>query len=482
MHPLKISLYIFLALIMLLALTFVSNTNQLENGQDQDGFPIYKSVIKYPTTATFFKESHVTIEQKKAFGDILENIESNVAQEIIEIPDYTKIDSSKIERINYPGVSGEFISNLRLQLQAENCRILHYGDSQLEGDRISAYIRNRLQSLYGGSGPGFIPIKQEYQQVSAIVIPSENWQRYAAFDPSKPKFKNKNYGAFLSVSRFTEAPNAVEDSLEITELETTKATISISPSSKLYAKLRNYSSIGLHYGNNHGPVRIKIYNSGTLIKEENLIEDGKYHNFKIHLPNTPENLQIELEGKISPDFYGLTLDGNTGISLDNVAMRGSSGTVFANLNSESFAEMSQELKPKIVIFQYGGNTVPYLKDSLAVKEYSSYLKNHINWVRRKTNGASVIFIGPSDMTTTVNGELMSYTLLKYLDDELKRSSLENNVAYWSMFNAMGGENSMPFWVDQGLAGSDYTHFTPAGTKIISELFFTSLQMDLINNK
>jgi hypothetical protein len=51
-----------------------------------------------------------------------------------------------------------------------------------------------------------------------------------------------------------------------------------------------------------------------------------------------------------------------------------------------------------------------------------------------------------------------------------------------MFKAMGGENSMSFWVDQKLAGSDYTHFTPSGTKIISELFFTSLNMDLTSSK
>ncbi len=482
MHPLKISLYITLALLALLGLTFISEKHPLDDGKEQDGFSVYNSIVKYPTINTFFRDATVSKEQKKVFEDIVENIEWVVADEKSEIPDFTKIDSSKIERLQYPGVSGEFIKKLNSQLLAPNCRIIHYGDSQLEGDRISAYVRNRLQSLYGGSGPGFIPIKQEYQQLSAVVIPSDNWQRYAAFDPSKPQFENKNYGAFLSVSRFTEVTNPVEDSLDITHREPTKASITISPSAKLYSKLRNFNSIGLHYGNAQETVKIKIYNSGALIKEGVLNADGNYHNYKIQLPSTPENLQIELEGKISPDFYGLTLDQDIGISLDNVAMRGSSGTVFANLNSESFAQMYQQLQPKVLIFQFGGNTVPYLKDSLAVKEYASYLKNHINWVRRKAPDASLIFIGPSDMTTTVNGELKSYALLPYLDAELKRSCLESNIAYWSLFNAMGGENAMPFWVDQGLAGSDYTHFTPEGTKIIAELFFTSLHMDLIKNK
>jgi len=48
-----------------------------------------------------------------------------------------------------------------------------------------------------------------------------------------------------------------------------------------------------------------------------------------------------------------------------------------------------------------------------------------------------------------------------------------------MFDAMGGINSMKHWVDQKLASSDYTHFSPSGTKVVSELFFLALFMDLI---
>ena len=36
-------------------------------------------------------------------------------------------------------------------------RIVHYGDSQIEVDRISGYLRYKLQQQFGGSGPGLIP-------------------------------------------------------------------------------------------------------------------------------------------------------------------------------------------------------------------------------------------------------------------------------------------------------------------------------------
>src|SRR5690606_29029415 len=480
--PIKICLYISATLLIMYGMTYLSTTRKLPNGKTEEGLFINDWGLKYPSTATFFIEKSLDANQLKSLDSIVDNINTIVdegAEEAQAIPDFTKIDTSKIQRLSYPKDAETFINQLKTNLQSPQCRIIHYGDSQIEGDRMSAYIRNRLQGHYGGSGPGFIPIVQVYQQISANVTPSANWLRYAAFDPTQTRFSHKKYGAYTSLSRFTPVYNIEEDSLLLETLEVTKATIDIGVSKRSYALLKNFTSIGLHYGNVQSPTSIKVYNDGVLIKSDSLIQDGNYHKFGINVSSSPSNLKIELDAKISPDFYGLTLDGGKGISLDNVAMRGASGTVFASMNSENFSQMYQQLQPKVLIFQYGGNSVPYLKDSTEVRSYAGYLKNHINWVRRKTTDASVIFIGPSDMTTTENGQLVTYNLLPYLNEVLKQTCYENDIAYWSMFDAMGGKNSMKHWVDQKLAASDYTHFSPSGTKVVSELFFLALYMDLI---
>ena len=466
-------------------MTYFSTTRQLPNGKTEEGLFINDWGLKYPSTATFFIEKSLDANQLKSLDSIVDNINTTIgdgAEDAQKIPDFTKIDTSKIQRLSYPKDAETFINQLKANLQSPQCRIIHYGDSQIEGDRMSAYIRNRLQGHYGGSCPGFIPIVQVYQQISANVTPSANWMRYAAFDPTQTRFSHKKYGAYTSLSRFTPAYNIEEDSLLLETLEVTKATIDIGVSQRSYALLKNFTNIGLHYGNVQSPTSIKVYNDGVLIKSDSLIQDGNYYKFGINLSSSPSNLQIELDAKISPDFYGLTLDGGKGISLDNVAMRGASGTIFASMNSENFSQMYQQLQPKVLIFQYGGNSVPYLKDSTEVRSYAGYLKNHINWVRRKTTDASVIFIGPSDMTTTENGQLVTYQILPYLNKVLKQTCYENDIAYWSMFDAMGGKNSMKHWVDQKLAASDYTHFSPSGTKVVSELFFLALYMDLIKNE
>ena len=39
-------------------------------------------------------------------------------------------------------------------------RVLHYGDSQIEEDRMTTQIREALQDRYGGSGVGLMPLVQ----------------------------------------------------------------------------------------------------------------------------------------------------------------------------------------------------------------------------------------------------------------------------------------------------------------------------------
>jgi lysophospholipase L1-like esterase len=481
---------------MLLVLAALFGLLFLSSKQDEEeGFFIENHHLKYPTLTSFFELKDIKIDSVKhtieQITTTLEPIEveplnlgidslvthrPNAEKKAINFTlDFSKIDTTSIQRISYPNGNPNFITTIKNKLNSKNCRIIHYGDSQLEGDRITGYLRNRLQHMYGGSGPGFIPIKQAYHQISAVIEHSDTWQRHAIFDRTQKRFKHKKYGTFLSSSRFTPVFN---DSISIDSISETSAEITIKPSKIAYRKFRSFPSIGLHYGNCNTPTQILVYEKGHLIKRDSLINNGEYHNYKIQLPGTPSDLKIVLKGKISPDFYGLTLDGNTGIQIDNVAMRGAAGTLFTKNNTTDFSNMLKELDPKIMILQFGGNTVPYIKDSTAVSNYTNNIRNQIKWLRRRKANIDFIFIGPTDLATSVNGEMITYELLPFLNQSLKDVCNNNNVAYWDMFQAMGGKNSIGHWVNEGLVGGDYIHFTPKGTKYISELFFTSLYLDL----
>ena len=65
-------------------------------------------------------------------------------------------------------------------------RVLHYGDSQIEGDRMTGYIRDQLQRKFGGNGPGLVPVVPVVPSISVTWSQADNMQRYTYFGARKP--------------------------------------------------------------------------------------------------------------------------------------------------------------------------------------------------------------------------------------------------------------------------------------------------------
>jgi lysophospholipase L1-like esterase len=72
--------------------------------------------------------------------------------------------------------------------------------------------------------------------------------------------------------------------------------------------------------------------------------------------------------------------------------------------------------------------------------------------------------------------MQTYPHLPKLIDSLRQMCMNNDVAYWDLYGAMGGENSMTNWVNSNppLAGSDHIHFTYAGSNRASEMLWEGL--------
>lgn len=481
MHPKKILFFIIGVLVALFTMTLFSSYHITDSGTVREGISFGNTMLRYPTPdilGMLFKskekENNKLNELIKETNTIVDEKTDKLAtNDTIANDSLHKLETNVEGKIYYPGNRIDYIKRLKNKLRQGVCQIVHYGDSQIEGDRITGYVRNRLQLAFNGGGPGFFPIKVVYNQNSIDITTSGNWVRYAFFDrKQRRKVGHDMYGLFATYSRFTSYAK------DTTGLSVSKAIFTIKPSAKSYARLQHYTKFGLHYGNAIGKVKIKVYENGNIIKTDSLISDGKYHNYKLNFATTPKELKIELEARVSPDFYGVTLDADTGVRMDNVAMRGEAGRIFTRMNYENYRQMSVDRQPDLFIFQYGGNTIPYMKTDQQLREYVEGLIFNMKWVKRANPNAMFMLLGPGDMTTSRNGQRLTYPFLPKLNDLMKEECMKNDVAYFSMYEAMGGENSMISWVKQGMAASDYVHFSPKGTKLISEVFYQCLHNDL----
>jgi lysophospholipase L1-like esterase len=189
-----------------------------------------------------------------------------------------------------------------------------------------------------------------------------------------------------------------------------------------------------------------------------------------------EKLKIVFDLKEGGRVYGIGFDPSSGIQVDNIAMRGSSGLEFRKSDKLVLDTMLSALNPGLLLLQFGGNVVPYISN---VSYYKNAFKKELLYLKELCPGVGIVVIGPSDMATKENGRFVTYKKLEPVRDALKAAAQETGCAFWDMYQAMGGENSIQDFVlaDPPLANPDYIHFTPKGANMMAGMFFEAVMLE-----
>ncbi len=404
----------------------------------------------------------------------LDTIAGDTVVEVIHRASY----DSLVQSIHRIAINDTGIQNLQRffkHLQNDSLvRIMHYGDSQIEGDRITAFVRNKLQTRFGGTGVGLRPALQPYDYVfSAKQENSPNWKRYPIYGKVDSTVEHSNYGVMGAFSRF--APPA-SDTLPYVDSVFYEAEMSVSQSGISYKRTREYEHLRLFYGNAKRPVEVKVLAKGDTVLSSIIAQDVDYGVLECALPDSTNSVSVRFSGYDSPDIYGIELASRKGIIVDNIALRGSSGTIFTKADYQHSLKMYRDLNPQLFILQFGGNVMPYIKDEAAIERYARWFGSQIKRIKSLCPTAAILVIGPSDMSTKVRDKFVTYKHLPKVVEHLKKVSLENGCGYWDMYLAMGGYNSMPAWVnaEPELARPDYVHFSPRGARLVANMFYNAL--------
>ena len=82
------------------------------------------------------------------------------------------------------------------------------------------------------------------------------------------------------------------------------------------------------FGNSKRPVDFYLFASGDTVYEGILRQNLDYGMISVKLPDSTSQVTIKFSGWDSPDIYGIDLGQSSGITMDNIALRGSSGLIF----------------------------------------------------------------------------------------------------------------------------------------------------------
>jgi hypothetical protein len=252
------------------------------------------------------------------------------------------------------------------------------------------------------------------------------------------------------------------------------AWLNFSPSPIGYPLAKRFNKISLYVGGVNSNSQMIASIKDSIIDSLYISPTKLFKKISWNTGATPENFRIDFKGEASPEIYGISIDNSWGLTVDNIPLRGSSGLVFSKTDTLFLKKMYKELNVGMLILQFGGNIIPHNADDY--KFYEVFFKRELGVLKRMLPGTPIIVIGPSDMSLKENGRYQTYPSLEPVRDAMRKAALHSGYAFWDMYEAMGGKNSMPSWVyaDPPLAISDFVHFNPRGARVIGEMFYNAL--------
>jgi len=419
------------------------------------------------------------VEQLLAGSDITDDPESDQGTDLFLVTDAEEeadepqvipvnADSLKqqIHRITFPEGGTDLLHDYfnrldRIAGRTRHTRILHFGDSQIENNRMTALIRYRLQKYFGGSGTGLVQgIPLYSRSLSYDQEQSGDWLRYTYFGKRDSTITHKSYGimgAFASVP----TPNEGDWPSLYYRFNTARRSGQVS-------RIR----IFMHSYVDSASVALQINDS--YIDTLTYLSDGfsvAHHRHHEEIKEAKLSFNLPEGGRI----YGISFESSGGLQVDNIAMRGGSGLIFTSMDWSTQKAMLDKLSPGLILLQYGGNVVPYMNAAY----YKRGFKRQLQFFKAACPDIPIIVIGPSDMSVREDGLFVTYPGLEKIRDALKSAALESGFGFWDLYEAMGGYNSMASFVhaDPPLASTDYVHFTGTGINLVAEMFYNALMLE-----
>ncbi len=332
-------------------------------------------------------------------------------------------------------------------------RIAVLGDSYIEGDILTADLREQLQGLHGGSGVGFVPFATAMNTVRGSVSHQyDRWtirtlsQRASLPESLKDKF-------FVS-GNFAQPQEGATVKLKGTDfrryldrVERARLLFINGRATQIEVQVNDSAS--------------RVFNPPPDEQVQQIIVEAPIRSLRVKLTQT--------EGFIG---YGIILEDRQGVSVDNFSIRGNSGMALFGTSRSVNQQIASLAGYDLLILQYGLNVM-----SADVKNYDSYrdkLVNVIRYMQQCFPGAAILVMGVGDRSTQRGGQFVTMPGVWGMLRAQREAARETGTAFWDTFDAMGGPGGMAEFVKNKWAAQDYTHLRHPGGRVLATKLVESL--------
>ena len=402
-------------------------------------------------------------DEQPSGGDLADGNEQMPAVEDIPLADYSDILPADeliipIEEF-YAGSDNSPMSQFYEKLLAgkSSVRVAFMGDSFVEGDILTADLRELMQDSFHGLGVGYAPVASPFTGFrQTIKTQSKGWTPY-------------------NIMQLKNVPSPYSDDFFVSGW-VAQASEGASTRWEMTERRRHLQECR----------RVRLL---FISREESVVSitlnDGEERTFSFDADNVVRQIVIEepsirsLEMKVVKGAAGFTaigaeFDDTQGISIDNFSIRSNNGQAMFRSSPSVNAQINNMRPYDLVILQYGLNIMQAERTNYSL--YAEQVEKMIGYVRSCFPGAAVLVMGVSDRSQKSESGIEPMRSAVNLTEWQRTAAEKCGAAFWNTYEAMQRKGGMTEFVNKNWAGKDYTHINYAGGREIArELYYAFLQ-------
>jgi lysophospholipase L1-like esterase len=332
-------------------------------------------------------------------------------------------------------------------------RVLHYGDSPVTADSITADMRSMLQQRFGDAGHGFVLIAKPWAWYGhrGVALRASGWRIYPA---SQSRAHDGLHG--LGGVSFEGKPGAW---------------------SRFNLDNPNHTQLEISFLRQPGGGSVAVQANDADIGEVATDGESKTPDFA-RVPLPPGSKEIAITVRKGPvRLFGVSFEKEgPGIVYNSLGLNGGQVQVVVRyFDKQHWAAQLQHQHPDLVIINYGTNESVF--PSYIDRYYADELREVLRRVRAAVPNAALLVMAPMDRgERDATGEIVTVPILPHVVDIQRKVALESGWAFFNTFEAMGGEGTMARWyvAQPRLVTADFMHPLPGGAKRVGTLLDEAL--------
>lgn len=332
----------------------------------------------------------------------------------------------------------------------DHVRIAVFGDSNLCMDFQTGYLRRMLQPRFGEGGHGFVTFEAP-------------WSHYRHMDVQ--------HKVVMGWLKYANTTNPVGDPYYgigglVTEAFGPLAKQTVSTAGEKSPVGRSISRVDVAYlaRPDAGSFKVVIDGAEVGVVDTARPEGIAYGKARFEVPDGPHKVDVvSVKGHVR--VMGAALEKTEpGIVIDSFGVGSLNTLTQAKEDPEISKQMLRDRNYDLLVYMTGAGDIATMKD------VPEALHRLITMQREALPGVSILIVRPAD-----RGKQHTEKDAAKVGVQRREIAVAEGTAYWSLFDAMGGENSMSTFVQHKMSAfDDGIHFSDLGGHFVADRLQVSL--------